>query len=639
PGESGVISSAEPYQRWRAGSDRASLGEQPIRIAAAASDHAEREGIAREVKAWLATGEVEPGDIAVLARRNVDVRAIVLALSGLGVRAAAGGLLTAEGAAGDLAAAVTLADAPAASVPRIAYALGRTEHAPTVVNAAVQHLLLAIGGVAPSDLPPLDSVPSSIVAAIQRARTVLVEERFATDGFATLAAFLFDASDYLRRLLDTPDSAERAMALVEVVSALSLAAAYRITHPRAAPADSRIGFAELFRRRLTETTPLPITPRPRRDAVLVMTCHASKGLEFPCAVVAGQTVPKAHNAYGWLPPTWRPTGDEDLEQADALLFVGVTRGQRAVLVSYPTSAGGGARGRKKQVVQLLERWCRLPGMTLLEWDGAGPAAPQVRMGPIWGGRRPTTLRLSSVDADTCAILSYMEHYLGTAFPAALRPLYPAFVAITRRTMREVIALANDHGRAVTASEADELLAAAWPHDEFAGHPHVTIYRETARRMTRALAAAYAPSEAVTPLDPDLTISGTAAEPVVRLDLVGHYRTVDGVVEAISFRPESLPVGKTGGVNWSDLGSGKRISFVLLERATPGIRPRLFSGADGRILDFRWSTKKDSLPNETAKILGQLDAIGRGEFEAAVSAYTCDGCRARVSCPYWTGALT
>jgi hypothetical protein len=65
----------------------------------------------------------------VLCRRHPDVRNVILELSKRGIKAQPSGVLTAEGAAGDLAAMLTLADAPAASAPRVAFALGRGRRA------------------------------------------------------------------------------------------------------------------------------------------------------------------------------------------------------------------------------------------------------------------------------------------------------------------------------------------------------------------------------------------------------------------------------------------------------------------------------------------------------------------------------
>jgi hypothetical protein len=32
------------------------------------------------------------------------------------------------------------------------------------------------------------------------------------------------------------------------------------------------------------------------------------------------------------------------------------------------------------------------------------------------------------------------------------------------------------------------------------------------------------------------------------------------------------------------------------------------------------------------------ALATGDFSTDVEPYTCDRCRVRVTCPYWTGAL-
>ena len=98
-------------EAWRCGTTFAAPQTPAITIAAAPSDQAEHDGIAQQIDTWLQMG-IEPQDIAVLARRNIDVRHIVLTLGSHHFQATATGLISPEGAAGDLAAVVTLTDQP-----------------------------------------------------------------------------------------------------------------------------------------------------------------------------------------------------------------------------------------------------------------------------------------------------------------------------------------------------------------------------------------------------------------------------------------------------------------------------------------------------------------------------------------------
>lgn len=648
-------------ERWRPGREILPLDQSPIRIATASSDAAERLTIASQVHDWLITGGVHAGDIAILARRNVDVREIVLALGSVGIRAAASGLLTPEGAAGDLAAVVTAVDASRSSVPRLVYALGRGRFDTAHLNAAVRSLLYGDDG-SDGNLPAsvVDPTSAAVVGElVDEVRNVinrLAGEAAIADGFAFLAAFLFDASAYLRRVLDAPASAERSMALVEIVSSLVLAVGDRIAHPASLPSADlrdivgasskapsarvrRLAFAERFRGRLTATTPVPVAPPPVRDAVRVMTCHASKGLEFPCVIVAGQTLPAQETSYPWLPPSWHPAKQEDLEQADALLFVGVTRAQRALVVSHPTSAGGGPHGRSKESVPLLGLWEPWRTTDCIVWDGPPPVKSGVRMGPIWGGRKPERFRPRALDGKTCTITTYLQDFIGLTFPTSERALYPAFVDMTRRAMRTVLERAHSSGRAVSEKEVDAMIDDVWSTGDFADHPHLDLYRTIARRMTRSLALQYAtPVPGAEVLNPVPTLLNADGETGVRLDLIGHIRYPNDCVEALSFRPESLAVGKNGSVNWSELSTAARLSFVVLAVDNPAIAPRVFSGRDGALLDFAWSRQKKSLPEEQAKIIAQRNAFSSGVFETTVSPFICNMCAHRIACPEWLGAI-
>ncbi|MDB4914944.1 MAG: UvrD/Rep-family ATP-dependent helicase [Gemmatimonadetes bacterium] len=223
--------------RWKAVSEVEPLGDLPVSIAEATSDHAEAEGVVDQIVEWQRAG-VEAGDIAVLARRHVDVRSVVLALTVRGIKAESAGLLTADGAAGDLAVVLTLAARkPAASLPRLALALGRGRYTREEINATIQHLLRverAKEGAEPGSTPeiaPGETASDVLLAEVAAARSYAEQEHFRADGFDCLMTFLFEGSAYLRRVLDAAESAERSMTLMEVVSTLSLATAYRITHP------------------------------------------------------------------------------------------------------------------------------------------------------------------------------------------------------------------------------------------------------------------------------------------------------------------------------------------------------------------------------------------------------------------------
>jgi superfamily I DNA/RNA helicase len=630
--EQPTASAKDLRERWRPGGPATQLGDPAVAIAEAASDAAEARGVAEQIDAWIKGDGVAAGDIAVLARRHIDVRNAMLALRDRGIKAQASGLLTADGAGGDLAVILTLADAPTIAVPRLGFALGRGRWSREQINETIATLLQELRGETQAHGFPRESLAGEIMKVYLAA----LRDRQSGDGFAAMTSFLFDESAYLRLILAAPESAERAMTLVEIVSSLSLATAYRSTHPGTQPADSRLGFAERFRVRLTKTLPIPLAPRPRSDAVHVMTCHASKGLEFPCVVVVGQTIPGIQGNYDWIPPSLHPSASREEEQANSLLFVGVTRAKRAVVVSYPRKATAGTRGPPKKVVPLLERWESVFGIPKQEWTVGAATDLRASAGNIWGAPLPQQLKASVLDDSVCPLLTYMEVILGARFPESSRELYPSFVNMLRRALRRIAAQANQNGRAIGELAAREILEAEWPLDRYAEHPHAAMYRGLAMRMAVGFARAFQPLGVSVDLDPEIKLT-SAHRPDIRLDLVAHFRQPDGKTVAIAFRPEALAASE-GTINWSDLDENKRISLVLLENDTPGITPRIYSGVDGTIYDYKWSKKKTSLPTQVGKLLTQRDAFARGDFSTDTTSFQCDRCRVRASCPFWMGAL-
>ncbi|HEX8361391.1 MAG TPA: ATP-dependent helicase, partial [Longimicrobium sp.] len=402
---------------WRADRDLPPSAGPAVAIAEANSDVAEREGIATQVRAWLDAG-VAPADIAVLARRNVDVRQISLALNRLKVRAVTSGLVTAEGAAGDLAAVAALLDAPRAAIPRLAYALFRRTVPRAPLNAVIRHMLQSMQPDGSFDATPVAGA-EGVVETIARLREELAPFRFSGDGWEVLCAFLFGGGPYLRDLLDRAGDPEAGLAVEEIVTALCVAAAHRYTHPGLEPWRSRIGFGQRLRTMLSQATP-PLAPPPaRHDAVRVMTCHASKGLEFPYVVVAGQTLSGMRSDHAWLPPTLRPDPEDDARQADSLLFVGVTRAQRAVVVSFARSASGtDRRDHQRERPLLLERWAAQAAVPRLQWETARADSESFRAVAVWGGEYPAEIPAYALASGGCAIRTYLQRNLAAEFPSA-----------------------------------------------------------------------------------------------------------------------------------------------------------------------------------------------------------------------------
>lgn len=633
---------AAPRRRWRPGSDVGPLGGEPVAIVETSSDAAERRTIVEQVRAWIERG-VAPGEIGVLARRNIDVRNAALALADAGIRAVTSGLVTAEGAAGDLAAAVTALDAPRAAVPRLVYALGRGRHANAALNAAVRHLLAELEKKEEEKKDDDDAAEPppqarEVVAGVHRFFAAMRPLEHSGDGWTVLLTFLFDASDYLRRLIG--DGLEAELALEEIVSALAFAGTYRFGHPGTPPRRSRARMAERLRELLCNAAPGLIPPRPQAGAVRVMTCHASKGLEFPCVVVAGQTLNVERTEPPWLPPPLRPDREEDRKQADSLLFVGVTRAERAVVVSYASTAGGTVRSPRRTLPRLLEQWIASRAVPVRSVDIPPEPSEPVTLGPIWGGRAPDAVSLYSLSGRQCGILGYLQDHLGIGFRPVLVPLYPVFVTRLRRALRRVVDQANAAGRPVTPEEAEAIAAEEWPDDKYAEHPHRSLYRPRALRWARELARAYVPPAGGTEsLDHEIEWQAGGEPTKLPLQLIGRYRDADGSQYALLFRPESLGAEGTEALKWSDLREHHRLPLALLGDDDPELRPRVYSGADGQIYPYKWSHQKprETLSKVESRARELLDLQSSGVFRATIKDWTCDRCSCRMLCPFWMGA--
>lgn len=624
---------------WRAATEPGAVRGVAVEVVDADSDRAEHDVVAARAREWMDREEAAPGDIAVLARRNIDVRNIALALNRAGVPAVTAGLVTSEGAGGDLAAVLALPDAPRAAIPRLVHLLGRGRAEAGELNAAVARILADMDGS--GDFALADEAPDAC-AELRRLVDDLKPLRFGGDAWDVLCAFLFGRGGYLRRVLARRAEAEASLDLEEILTSLGLALMHRVTRTDGDRRDSRLAFAARFRERLTEAAGSALAARPVANAVRVMTCHASKGLEFPFVAVAGQSLPARVRGFPWLPDAMRPPAEDDALQADALLFVGVTRARRAVSVSFARTSTGAERARPRTLPGLLTRWSGSGSIPVrVEVRGAAEKE-RVVMGPIWGGTVPATLTAYALSSD-CAIRTYIEDHLGIDFPPGDTSLYPKFIWRCRRAMQRVTELAHQRGAAVASDEAETLVAAEWPEDDFADHPHLPIFQPRAVRWVRAYAAAYEPGdEPAEVLVGEVEISAGADARVMRSDLVARIRTASSTI-AVMFRPDDLEPGKRdpSSLNWSALKESHRLPFVLLQENEPEVHPRVFVGPSGRLFPYKWSDRKrdEGLRKEAEAARAALASQAAGRFEHTVDDYGCDRCRSRVSCPVWIGALS
>jgi superfamily I DNA/RNA helicase len=627
---------AEAEERWvAADANPSSFGIHPVRVYIANSDPAEQEGIATKIKDWIDQG-VAAGDIAVLARRNIDVRDVVLTLGRLGIKAVTAGLATPEGAAGDLAAIVSFADRPRTSLPRMAFALGRCRPRKlevSVINSVIRWINdnaddegnFVIQGTGDA---------SELAAEIQRAWRGLLSHKRNGDAFTKICAFLFDASGYLRRILSLEAGAERSLLLGEITTSLSRAARWRISHSEMLRSNSRLRFGEYFRDSLSAGAPSPIPPPARKDAVRVMTCHAAKGLEFPFVAVVGQTLSAAARGYKWLPQNLQPSEEEDVRQSDSLFFVGVTRAQRALIVSYAVTAGGNMYSRDRKTTPLLSSWHRKYPTSTDEFPQAVREREREEINDIWGGAPKSALAASSLDKDRCAIKTYLSDFLGARFPLAERPLYPIFFQTVRRSMERIFYEYSAQGSEIASARAIEIFRSEWKVNLVDGHQHQQIYFTIGQKYVERFAQA---ARSLPPADKYLesVLGDDMAGLRLRLNLVASHRANDGSVIAVQFRPESyIDKARDGNLQWSKLDNAYRIPFVLLRQREPKLQPYVFSGEDGILYPFLWSKKQDSMNDEAGRAVERYQQFSRRIFKQQINPWKCESCDVHVICPHW-----
>lgn len=626
--------------KWEAHENNPKAVFQPvISTATANSDCAEYEEIANQIKVWVSK-KVPLADIAVLSRRNVDVRDIVLALSKREIPTIASGVVTADGAAGDLAAVLTFADKPQASLGRIAYCLGKNKFDYETIDAVIERIREKA-----DDFKELEAINidkgAELIGELERCFVSLQKEKYRSDAFSVMCAFLFDGSDYLRRILNLDDKAKRSLALGEIIAALMRAAAYRFSHPGANPKTARKRFAEHFRDSLANSNAPCLSPPVQKNvpAVKVMTCHAAKGLEFPFVIVAGQAHSKRSdkNEYKWLPQSLLPNLSENKNQIDSVLFVGATRAQQMLIVSHAATSSGLLRAEKRIITPLLTNWCEKFQPDDFTWSQPAQEQAEVEFTSIWGGKFERPVSARKLDKDECSIGIYLHEAANSGFPVEEKSLYPIFYSVTRRAMNSVVKLAFERQETIESQEATEILMEQWTESIKPGHTHHNLFLDIAKDYVEGFAEKFIPVKGSVEFL-DLSLQNGNNE--VSLDLVCAYQTNNDAPIAVLFRPEGFDEEdlRENGLLWSSLNGKKRASFALLKTIVPNLRPKIFSGEDRRFYDYQWNTRPKNLEVEISRLNEKRVALGENRFITQVKDYHCKKCPQRIGCPHWIKAI-
>lgn len=628
---------------WRAHEENVKAVFHPAVVTATAnSDRAEYEKIADQVKDWVSKG-IPLADIAVLSRRNVDVRDIVLALSAREIPAIASGVVTADGATGDLATVLTFADKPRASLPGLAYCLGRNRFDYEVIDRVIENLRESdddFANFAPIKVEGGDE----LVEEIEHAFVALKKDKFAGDAFSAMCAFLFDGSDYLRRILASDDEARRSLTLGEIIAALMRAATYRFSHRGLPPQTARKRFAEHFRDSLANSNAPCLSPPMQKNVpvVKVMTCHAAKGLEFPFVVVAGQAHSKRSDKteYKWLPPHLLPKASEDKNQTDSVLFVGATRAQQMLVVSHAATSSGLPRAEKRIVTPLLDAWRETFEPRKEEWTLAAEEHEDVEIPAIWGGKIDRPVAARKLDKDECAIGTYLHEAVSLDFPVEEKSLYPIFYSVVRRAMNEIVKQAFERQNSVEKEDAIRILVEEWKRSVKPEHTQHDLFLAVAKEYAKTFAKEFVPEKGSVKFF-DLSIENdNGSNGAVSLEFVSAYQVENHGSIAVLFRPEGFKEEdlRANGLLWSALSGKKRASFALLKTLAPDLQPKIFSGEDGRFYDYQWNSKPKNFDIEIARLKEERVALGANRFITQVKDYKCKKCSQRIGCPHWLKSL-
>ena len=321
----------------------------------APDERSEMLGIAGECRRLLESGEVtRAADVALLFRQHGDMRSAMAALQEVGVpyqvHGGRGYFIQPE--VKDLLALLALVDDP-----RDSQAMIRCLHLPAWrVSARGRRTLVEMCQA--NDVPLVDMVDSGAglrelddgdAAAVQRCAAAVKELHALTthEDARTIFHHAMEASEYYRAVLELEREIERMQAGANINKFDELLESFT-----GWTQDHRLSTARRYLQILRDSGAADeVAPiEPVEDGVLLMTCHAAKGLEFPVVFVPRCVESRWPGRGGFgtrltlpneLVPEEPPEGESGVDEERRLFYVAATRARDRLLFTrsgrYPRS--------------------------------------------------------------------------------------------------------------------------------------------------------------------------------------------------------------------------------------------------------------------------------------------------------------
>jgi DNA helicase-2/ATP-dependent DNA helicase PcrA len=379
------------------------------------------------------------------------------------------------------------------------------------------------------------------------------------------------------------------------------------------------------------------------DAVHVLTYHKAKGLEFPVVYMVGladdRFPTRSRGDQFSLPdsllPEPMPDGDHHLAEERRLFYVGMTRAQEALVLSWARDYGGRAARRMSPfVMEALDLPPAAPADILrpsvterIERQQRGATRPTPAAGRPSLADRPLMLSYGQVnDYQECPARYHYAHVVRLPTPTSHqlvygRALHAAVQAFHRRQMA---------GRPMTLEELYAELDAGWESTGFLTRQHEDARKAAARDALQR----FWTEQQMQPARP-IAVEQDFGVAVGRDRLRGRYDRVDrdddGRVRITDYK--SSDVRDPATANRRARESLQLSIYALAYEAQHGALPDevalhfLESGLVGRAAPSR-----RRLDRAAEQIVGVAEGIRGGHFAATPSAMRCGYCPFREICP-------